>query len=54
MFPFGEETTVEELRAFLKRETKESCIYFKSKNINLEYYLTLPLKRVKDLNTNRL
>jgi hypothetical protein len=54
MFPFWEDTTVEELVSFLKREIKESFTYFKSQNINLEYYLTLPLKRVSDLNTKRL
>lgn len=54
MFPFWEDTTVDELVSFLKREIKESIIYFKSKNTNLEYYLTLPHKRVSELNTKRL
>lgn len=54
IFSYAEETTMQELILFMRREIKENFIYFKAKNINLEYFLTLPQKRVVDLNIKRL
>lgn len=48
------QTTIQELISFLKRELKEHFIYFKAKNINTEYFLTLHHRKVSELNTKRL
>lgn len=54
LFSYAEETTIQELILFMRREIKENFIYFKAKNVNVEYFLTLPQKRVVELNTKRL
>ena len=54
MFPFDEETQISELLKYLKREVEEEFVYFKSKNLNIDYLLTLGHRRVKELSAQKL
>jgi serum/glucocorticoid-regulated kinase 2 len=38
----------------MKREISEDYLYFKTKNLNVEYFLTLPHRKVKELGLKRL
>ena len=54
MFPFDEETQISELLKYLKREVEEEFVFFKSKNLNIDYLLTLSHRRVKELSAQKL
>ena len=45
---------MQELVSFMKKETSESHVYFKSKNLNIDYMLTLKERKVKELGTKKL
>lgn len=53
-FPFSPETTIGELIDFLHKELQEQHLYFRSRNLNLDYLLTLKYRKIKELSTNKL
>ncbi len=40
-FSYTPETTVAELLAFMRQELREGLLYFRSKNLSIEHFLTL-------------
>jgi hypothetical protein len=53
-FPYSQDTTVAELLAFLRRELREGFLFFCSKNLSVEHFLTLGGRRVRELGTKRV
>ena len=53
-FPYSQETSIQELIDFLKRELKEGLLYFKAKNLNIEYLLTLPHRKVREMDSKKI
>lgn len=53
-FSFTAETEISDLTDFVRRELKEQYVYFKTKSLNVEYLLTLPHRKVRELGVKRL
>jgi hypothetical protein len=53
-FSYTPETTVGELLSFLRQELREGLLYFRSKNLSVEHFLTLTERKVRELGVKRL
>lgn len=53
-YTYQADTNIENLIDFVKQETHITRLNFKTKNVNLDYLLTLKHRKVKELNIRKL
>lgn len=54
IFTYNNESTIGELVDYMRKELRDSYLFFKSRDINVDYLLTLAQRKVRELRVKRL
>lgn len=54
IFTYNNDTTIGELIDYMRKELRDQYLFFKSRDMNVDYILTLVQRKVRELRTKRL